>query len=70
MQLFGYVLRKPWVKYVDLDIEENVYDQLRVAISKALTANIVLESLEDELCDEDCEVLRYLKDISKDNERR
>lgn len=66
MQIFGYVLRKPWVKYVDLDLEENVYDQIRVAISKTITANIVIESLDQDLCDEDCEVLGYLKDIAKD----
>ena len=66
MQLFGYVLRKPWVKYVDLDLEENVYDQIRVAISKTITANMVIESLDQDLCDEDCEVLGYLKEIAKD----
>ena len=66
MQIFGYVLRKPWVKYVDLDLEENVYDQIRVAISKTITANMVIESLDQDLCDEDCEVLGYLKEIAKD----
>lgn len=66
MQLFGYVLRKPWVKYVDLPLEENVYDQIRVAISKTITANMVIESLDKDLCDEGCEVLGYLKEIAKD----
>ena len=70
MQLFGYVLRKPWVKYVDLPLEEDVYDQIRVAISKTVTSNLVLESLDKDLCDEDCEVVGYLKGIAKDRERR
>ena len=67
MQIFGYVLRRPWVKYVNLDLEENLYNQMRVAISKSITSHIILESLEDELCDDECEVLNYLKTISRDN---
>ena len=70
MQLFGYVLRKPWVKYVDLPLEEDVYFQIAQSISKTVTANMVVESLDKDLCDEECEVLGYLKEIAKDRERR
>ena len=65
MQLFGYVLRLPWVKYVDLTIDDNVHDYLRTAIAKSVVANFAIESLEADLCDDDCEVLQYLKKISK-----
>ena len=65
MQLFGYVLRLPWVKYVDLTIEEEIHDQLRTAIAKSVVANFAMESEEMDLCDDDCEVLQYLKKISK-----
>lgn len=66
MQIFGYVLRKPWTKYVDLELEDDVYDQIRVAVCKTVTANLVLESLDKELCDDECEVFNYMKQISKD----
>lgn len=70
MQIFGYVLRKPWVKYVDLSLEDDVYEQVKNAVSKTITANMTIEMLDKDLCDEDCEVLGYLKEISKDRERR
>ena len=66
MQLFGYVLRTPWVKYVDLDLDENVYELVRIAVSKSVTSHLILESLDKDLCDEECEVLGYLKEIAKD----
>ena len=69
MQLFGYVLRKPWIKYVDLPLEDDVYEQVKNAVCKTITANIVIEMLDEDLCDEDCEVLGYLKDIAKDERR-
>ena len=70
MQIFGYVLRKPWVKYVDLDLDENVYDMVREAVSKSVMSHIILESLDKDLCDEDCEVLNYMAEISKDERNR
>ena len=66
MQIFGYVLRKPWVKYVDLQLDENVYDMVREAVSKSVMSHLILESLDKDLCDEECEVLDYLKKVSKD----
>ena len=70
MQLFGYVLRKPWVKYVDLPLEEDVYFQIAQSISKTVTANMVIEMLDKDLCDEECEVMTYLQGVAKDGERR
>lgn len=66
MTIFGYVLRKPWTKYVDVDIEDEVYEELKTAVCKNITAHLVLYSLDQDLCDSECEVLAYLKEVAKD----
>ncbi len=43
MTIFGYTLRKPWVKYVNLDIEENIF----YAVRKSIVEDIIRYEEED-----------------------
>jgi hypothetical protein len=61
MKLFGYTLRKPWVKYVDLDLGEDLIGNIRKSIASEYVAEIV--SLD--LCDVECDVISYLEKTVK-----
>ena len=61
MRIGQYTLRKPWVKYVDVPIEE----ELMTAIMKSLGSNVVAEIITQDLCDYDCEVVSYLERMVK-----
>ncbi len=43
MTIFGYTLRKPWVKYVNLDIEEKIF----YAVRKSIVEDIIRYEEED-----------------------
>jgi len=57
MKIGQYKLRKPWVKYVDLDIDKELYD----AVCKSVGSSIVAEIISQDLCDYDCEVISHLE---------
>ena len=59
MNLFGYTLRKFWVKYVDFTIEEQLAQGILISTASHMYAEIVTHNL----CDEDCEVVHYFKKI-------
>jgi len=63
MHLFGYTLRRPWVKYVNLeiDVESEVFN----AIKKSMAADLVEYILTNSMCDEECDAINYLKRIVK-----
>ena len=61
MKLCGYTLRKPWVKYVDLDLGESLVGAIRQSIASEYVAEII--SLD--LCDTECEVISYLEKTVK-----
>jgi len=61
MRIFGYTLRKPWVKYVDLDLGEELVGNIRKSIASEYLAEII--SLD--LCDVDCDVVEYLEKTVK-----
>jgi hypothetical protein len=63
MKLFGYTLRKPWVRYETLELD--IEDQLMNAINKSLAADLVQEILINDLCDLDCDAVSYLEDVVK-----
>ena len=63
MKLFGYTLRKPWVRYETLELD--IEDQLMNAINKSLAADLVQEILINDLCDSDCDAVSYLEDVVK-----
>jgi len=59
MNLFGYTLRKPWAKYVDFTIDEQLAHSILMSTASHMYAGIVTHNL----CDEDCEVVHYFKKI-------
>jgi len=61
MTIFGYTVRKPWVKYVDLDLGEELVGNIRKSIASEYLAEII--SLD--LCDVDCDVVEYLEKTVK-----
>jgi len=63
MRLFGYTLRKPWVKYVEIDID--LGQELYRAVLKSLGSGIVADIITDDLCGYDCEVISYLESLVK-----
>ena len=61
MNIFGYTLRKPWVKLVNFTIE----DELVTEIMKSLASQYVAAIISNDLCDAECEVIEYLEKTVK-----
>ena len=59
MKIGPYTLRKPWVKYVNLELD--IDQQMTRAIMNSIRSDIVAEVISLELCDVDCEVIDYLE---------
>lgn len=59
MKIGPYTLRKPWVKYVNLELD--VDQQMSRAIMNSIRSDIVAEIITLDLCDIDCEVINYLE---------
>ena len=59
MKIGSYTLRKPWVKYVDLELDFD--QQLTRAIMNSIRSDIVADIISLDLCDLDCEVIDYLE---------
>jgi hypothetical protein len=63
MTIFGYTLRKPWIKYFDMEFD--LGQQLVGAIKQAAAAEYVATIIANDLCDDECEVLDYIKKTVK-----
>ena len=59
MKIGTYTLRRPWVKYVNLELD--VDQQMTRAIMNSIRSDIVAEVISLDLCDADCEVIDYLE---------
>ena len=59
MKIGPYTLRRPWVKYVNLELD--IDQQMTRAIMNSIRSDIVAEVISLELCDVDCEVIDYLE---------
>ena len=59
MKIGPYTLRKPWVKYVDLEL--NFEEQLMRAVMNSLRSDIVADIISLDLCDVECDVIDYLE---------
>jgi len=59
MKIGTYTLRRPWVKYVDLEL--NLEEQLMRAVMNSLRSDIVADIISLDLCDIDCDVIDYLE---------
>jgi len=63
MKIGPYTLRKPWVKYVTLELDTN--QQLTRAILNSIRSNIVADIISLDLCDIECDVIDYLERSSR-----
>lgn len=59
MKIGPYTLRRPWVKYVNLELDLD--QQITRAIMKAIKSNIVADIISLDLCDVECDVIHYLE---------
>ena len=59
MKIGPYTLRRPWVKYVDLEL--NFEEQLMRAVMNSLRSDILADIISLDLCDIDCDVIHYLE---------
>jgi hypothetical protein len=41
MKIFGYELRTPWIKYVDMPIEEELYNAVHNSIKDNIAAEVM-----------------------------
>jgi hypothetical protein len=63
MKIGPYTLRRPWVKYVDLEL--NFEEQLMRAVMNSLRSDIVADIISLDLCDIDCDVIHYLEKTAR-----
>ena len=59
MKIGLYTLRKPWVKYVNLELDFE--QQLTRAIMNSIRSDMVAEIITLDLCDVECDVIDYLQ---------
>mgnify|MGYP000391299016 CR=1 FL=1 len=59
MKIGPYTLRRPWVKYVNLELDFD--QQMTRAVMNSIRSDIVAEIISLDLCDTECEVLYYLE---------
>jgi hypothetical protein len=59
MKIGSYTLRRPWVKYVNLELDLD--QQMTRAIMKSIKSNIVADIISLDLCDAECDVIHYLE---------
>lgn len=63
MKIGPYILRKPWVKYVTIELDTN--QQLTRAILNSIRSDIVADIISLDLCDIECDVIDYLERSSR-----
>ena len=59
MKIGPYTLRRPWVKYVDLELD--IDQQIIRAAMNSIRSDIVAEIISLDLCDVECDVIYYLE---------
>ena len=73
MKIGNWELRKPWVRYVEVELEERFYNEIRKSIGEDIAKEI-----ESKLCDtpsggcwgvnqEHCDCIRECADIARGN---
>ena len=63
MNIFGYTLRKPWVKYVNLELD--IDQQMTRAVMNSIRSDMVADIISLDLCDIECDVIDYLERSSR-----
>jgi hypothetical protein len=63
MKIGSYTLRKPWVKYVNVELD--IHAQITRALIKSIRSDIVADIITLDLCDQECDVIDYLERTSR-----
>jgi hypothetical protein len=63
MKIGPYTLRRPWVKYVNLELDTD--QQLTRAIMNSIRSDIIAEIISLDLCDVECDVIYYLENTGR-----
>ena len=63
MNIGPYTLRKPWVKYVNLELDFEA--QITRAIMNSIRSDIVANIIALDLCDVECDVISYLEKTAR-----
>ena len=63
MKIGPYTLLKPWVKYVDLELD--IEEQLMRAVMNSIRSDMVADIISLDLCDIDCDVIHYLEKTAR-----
>jgi hypothetical protein len=63
MKIGAYTLRKPWVKYVNVELD--IEAQMTRAIMNSIRSDIVADIITLDLCDQECEVIKYLEKTAR-----
>jgi hypothetical protein len=63
MKIGPYTLRKPWVKYVNVELD--IEAQMTRAIMNSIRSDIVADIITLDLCDVECDVIKYLEKTAR-----
>jgi hypothetical protein len=63
MKIGPYTLRKPWVKYVNVELDTE--QQIFRAVMNSIRSDIVADIITLDLCDQECDVIDYLEKTAR-----
>jgi hypothetical protein len=63
MKIGPYTLRRPLVKYVNIELD--IDQQMTRAIMNSIRSDIVADIISLDLCDVDCDVIHYLEKTAR-----
>jgi hypothetical protein len=63
MKIGAYTLRKPWVKYVNVELDTE--QQIVRAVMNSIRSDIVADIITLDLCDQECDVIDYLEKTAR-----
>jgi hypothetical protein len=63
MKIGPYTFRKPWVKYVDFELDIDA--QITRAILNSIRSDIIAQIITLDLCDVECDVITYLEKTAR-----
>jgi len=63
MKIGPYTLRRPWVKYVNLELDLD--QQLMRAVINAVRSDMIADIISLDLCDVECDVIEYLEKTAR-----
>jgi hypothetical protein len=63
MKIGPYTLRKPWVKYVNVELDTE--QQIVRAVMNSIRSDMIADIISLDLCDVECDVIDYLENTAR-----